>query len=293
LFANKKLRASSIEGHKTAIADGLKFVSQLDVAGDDRLKSLIKSFHRDQPVLKSMFPKWNLALVLNFLTQKPFEPLQEAALKFLTWKTAFLLLLATGGRSSEIHALEYSSLKFHEGYHFLTVEPIPEFKAKNQGISIDPNLQYYKIPALAPTLDRALPDRTLCPVRATKIYRARTEDLRKGKKARRLFISYKKGFQEDIRKNTFSSWIKQLIHFSYVNCPDSIIPLSQAHPHETRGLAASLCVKANISIGDIMSGCTWKKHTTFTDFYLKDICLIQDDLHFLGPIVAARKVIHI
>ena len=58
-------------------------------------------------------------------------------------------------------------------------------------------------------------------------------------------------------------------------------------------MAASLCVKANLKLEDIMSGCTWKKHMTFTDYYLKDLNIIQDDLHILGPIVAARRIIHI
>ena len=49
-------------------------------------------------------PKWNLSDVLNVLTKAPFEPMKDTDLKHLTLKTAFLLLLASAERCSEIHA---------------------------------------------------------------------------------------------------------------------------------------------------------------------------------------------
>jgi len=283
----------TIEGYKTAIADGLKFISDTDVSGSIHLSNLIKSYHKDRPVLRDPFPKWNLALVLNFLLEAPFEPIQEIPLKFLTWKTAFLVLLATSARSSEIHALEYSSLKFHESYKFMTIEPVPEFKAKNQGKERNPQLETFNIPALAPVLDRGLPDRKLCPVRAVKVYRSRTSDIRKGTKMRKLFISYKQGFQTDIHKNTFTGWIKALIKMAYSKCPNNIIELSNCRPHEIRALSASVAFKANLNLDDVLKSCTWKKHTTFTNHYLKDISMIQDDLYCLGPLVVARNVLQV
>jgi len=293
LFIQGKVTVGTIEGYKTAIADGLKFISDTDVSGSIHLSNLIKSYHKDRPVLRDPFPKWNLALVLNFLLEAPFEPIQEIPLKFLTWKTAFLVLLATSARSSEIHALEYSSLKFHESYKFMTIEPVPEFKAKNQGKERNPQLETFNIPALAPVLDRGLPDRKLCPVRAVKVYRSRTSDIRKGTKMRKLFISYKQGFQTDIHKNTFTGWIKALIKMAYSKCPNNIIELSNCRPHEIRALSASVAFKANLNLDDVLKSCTWKKHTTFTNHYLKDISMIQDDLYCLGPLVVARNVLQV
>jgi len=87
--------------------------------------------------------------------------------------------------------------------------------------------------------------------------------------------------------------MKQLIKYCYLNCTEDIIPLSQARPHEIRGMAASLCLTGNIKLEDIMSGCTWKKHTTFTSFYLKDMSMIKEELHSLGPVVAARQVVQV
>ena len=64
---------------------------------------LIGSLYRVILNRSRTIPKWNLSLVLHIPTQPPFEPQEKAALKHLTWKTVFLLALASGKRRSEIH----------------------------------------------------------------------------------------------------------------------------------------------------------------------------------------------
>ena len=295
LYTTKKRRPGTIDGYRAAIADHLKFVSKIDVYNGTHIKNLLKSYHKDCPRVKNPCPKWNLALVLNHLTEAPFEPLAMALPKYLTWKTAFLTLLATGSRCSEVHDLVYSGLKFDEKYRFVTVEPSEEFQAKTEReTSKKKDSKEIKIPALSPTLDRGLTeDKTLCPVRALKIYRSRTTDTRKQHDMSKLFISYRKNFDKDICKNTFSGWIRSLIEHAYKNSSNNVIALSNARPHEVRGMAASLAWKANMGLSDIMKACTWKSHTTFTSFYLKDLTMIQDDIRSLGPLVAAQHVVKI
>ena len=46
----------------------------------------------------------NLSVVLNELTQAPFEPMKDTDLKHVILKTAFLLALASGKHHREIHA---------------------------------------------------------------------------------------------------------------------------------------------------------------------------------------------
>ena len=113
-------------------------------------------------------------MVLNFLTQSPFEPLAQADLKFLTWKTVFLVTLAMAARASEVHALSFADLAFEDNYKFAVVQPVPEFIAKTSNQNV-----YVKIPALGPAVRGSPEDRLLCPVRALKIYRARTAPIRK------------------------------------------------------------------------------------------------------------------
>ena len=103
LFNDLNRCPSTIEGYRTAIADTLGNTKQ-NISTNTEIARLIASFHRDKPKNSRPIPKWNLSLVLQRLTQPPFEPQEEAGLKFLTWKTVFLLALASGKRRSEIHA---------------------------------------------------------------------------------------------------------------------------------------------------------------------------------------------
>ena len=289
LFQDKKLSPRTIEGYKSAIADFLKFHSKEDFNDNIILTKIIKSFKNERPRPQSLVPKWDLALVLNFLTQSPFEPLAQADLKFVTWKTVFLVTFAMAARSSEVHALSFADLGFEDNYKFAVVQPILEFQAKTANKN-----EFVRIPALGPSVRGSHEDRLLCPVRALKIYRARTASLRKeNPNIRRLFMSYMKGFNKDISKNTLSGWIRSLIKFTYSKCPHHIIQLSAAKPHEVRALSSSVAWKANIALKDILQAACWAHHSTFTSFYLKDVSLIKDQLHSLGPLVAAQQVIQL
>ena len=92
LFEDRKLQPSTIDGYRSAIADKLGS-STLNVSKDENLTRLLESFHRDRPKGRRGIPSWNLSLVLHQLTKAPFEPIKEASLKHLTFKTVFLLAL--------------------------------------------------------------------------------------------------------------------------------------------------------------------------------------------------------
>ena len=94
LFEDKKLQPSTIDGYRSAIADKLGDTS-VSISKDDNLTRLLESFHRDRPKGWRGIPSWNLSLVLHQLTKAPFEPLREASLKHLTFKTVFLLALGS------------------------------------------------------------------------------------------------------------------------------------------------------------------------------------------------------
>ena len=189
--------------------------------------------------------------------------------------------------------MEFASFKFQENYRFAVMKPVPEFKPKTENDRRQVP-EMVTIPALAPTLERGLKeDRSLCPIRALRIYKERTAELRNGKPIRKLFMSHRKGFEHDICKNTFAGWVRKLIKEAYKKSTTHTINLSGARPHEVRALAASMAWQSNLRLADILEACTWRKHTTFTHHYLRDISMIQDELHSLGPLVAAQSVIRL
>ena len=110
LFQDKKLQPGTIDGYRSAIADKLGN-STINVSKDENLTRLLDSFHRDRPRGRRGIPSWNLSLVLHQLTKAPFEPLKEASLKHITFKTVFLLALGSGKRRSEIHAWLHKNIR--------------------------------------------------------------------------------------------------------------------------------------------------------------------------------------
>ena len=100
-------------------------------------------------------PKWNLSVVLNELTKAPFEPMKDTDLKHLTLKTAFLLALASGKRSSEIHAGVANKVSNLGQWEKVALFPSFDFIAKNQlaregSQSVSP----VTIPAFTTVVDR-------------------------------------------------------------------------------------------------------------------------------------------
>ena len=291
LFQEKKLQPGTINGYRSAIADKLGN-STINVSKDENLTRLLDSFHRDRPKGRRGIPSWNLSLVLHQLTKAPFEPLKEASLKHLTFKTVFLLALGSGKRRSEIHAWLHKNIRHQSDWSKVSLYPSPSFLSKNQLAKEGPDsVAPVVIPALAPSLDRSLKgDRSLCPVRALRYYLDRTADLRQNKEL--VFVSFKKGFDKDISPATISSWIKQTVVLCYELSDQEALTLHQVKAHDVRAFAASKAFQSGISLDQILSACHWKSHNTFTQFYLKDVAWADSELFHLGPVVAAQPVHH-
>ncbi|XP_048033544.1 uncharacterized protein LOC125259710 isoform X2 [Megalobrama amblycephala] len=56
---------------------------------------------------------WDLGMVLDSLCHPPFEPMLASDIKWLSFKTAFLLAITTAKRVSELHALSVSGPCLH------------------------------------------------------------------------------------------------------------------------------------------------------------------------------------
>ena len=175
LFQDRKLQPSTIDGYRSAIADKLGN-SPINFSKDENLTRLLDSFHRDRPKGRRGIPSWNLSLVLHQLTKAPLEPIKEASLKHLTFKTVFLLALGSGKRRSEIHAWQNRNIRHQSDWSKVSLYPSSSFLSKSQLAKEGPDrVAPVVIPALAPTLDRSLKsDRSLCLVRTLCYHLHRT-----------------------------------------------------------------------------------------------------------------------
>ena len=291
LFQDKKLQPGTIDGYRSAIADKLGNVT-INVSKDENLTRLLDSFHRDRPKGRRGIPSWNFSLVLHQLTKAPFEPLKEASLKHLTFKTVFLMALGSAKRRSEIHAWLHKYIRHQSDWSKVSLYPSPSFLSKNQLAKEGPDsVAPVVLPALAPSLDKSLKgDRSLCPVRALRYYLDRTSDLRQNKEL--VFVSFKKGFDKDISPATISSWIKQTMILCYELSDQKALTLHQVKAHDVRAFAASKAFQSGVSLEQILSACQMKSYNTFTQFYLKDVAWADSELFHLGPVVAAQQVHH-
>ena len=280
----------TIEGYRTAIAGALKIVTDTDLGQNVLLSNLIQSFFRERPPSRETFPDWDLSFVLFSLAGDTFEPMETIDFSLLTLKTVFLTLLASGARRGEIHALAYDSKGIDKEWKKITLRPIEGFVSKTELRSKGGTaLKEIVIPALRGVGNDLPLDKKLCPVRALKYYLSRTKGMRQDKKL--FFIPIKKGKQGDIKKNTISSWVKRLLQIIYQNPDAHAARLTGRTTHRIRELASSYALRGQCDLERIMKACSWKANTTFTDFYLRDLTEIRDDMIKLGPVVVAQQIV--
>ena len=68
-------------------------------------------------------------------------------------------------------------------------------------------------------------------------------------------------------------------------CPSTV------RAREVRGLGPSLLLQRNYAVEQVLRAGTWRRHTTFTRHYLRDLAHRSDDVYRLGPVVAAQAVV--
>ena len=277
LFVREQLALSTVKGYRSAIN---ATIAQLgggvqDVSHNPHLlRDLIRGATLRAARVPRRTPSWDLVQVLASLRAAPYEPLSRASLKCLSFKTAFLLTLASGRRGSEVHALSgLSSDIAFERDGSVALNFLPEFLAKNQlPGSASPTLL---IPALTRILGPDDADRLLCPVRALKFYLDRTQPLR-SQTHRRLFISYNVEYVRDISLQTLTRWLREVIKQAYHSSDLPITP----RVHEIRAWAASLAFKHSVPLHTVLEAAFWRSETTFIHYYLRDVRRLRQDGSF-------------
>lgn len=287
LFEVKKLTPVAIKGYRSAIATTLKHFSDINYSNQPVISNVIRSLELEKPKVSSPVPKWNLPLVLGVLSKSPFESLTSCSLKFLTYKTVFLIALASGRRRSEIHALtaDEACVNFTHDESAVELHVYPGFLAKNQLPSVAHT--GITIPALPrDTDDSAI---HLCPVRALKAYLRRVSHIRKGR--HRLFISFRHNWTKEVSASTISRWIVETIKLAYnlsgeqESCPDNV------NAHEVRALSTSWAWLNHVPLDKVLRAGYWSSESSFIRFYLRNTLPHARGLFALGPLVAAQSII--
>ena len=172
LREDKGFSLSALKGYRSTI-NSVFTLKGLDLANSKELSMLFRSFAKTCAPQDPRPPAWDVALVLQSLTNQPYEPIREAEESFLAQKTLFLIALASAKRVGELHALSYCV--FHStDWKEVSFSFVPGFVAKTQDqSSFDPRFENFTVPPL-PKSSSSPNGRLLCPVRAVKRFLDRT-----------------------------------------------------------------------------------------------------------------------
>ena len=255
---------STIKGYATAISSRHAPIDGHPVSTHPSVSLWMKGLRNRKGLPRVLIPPWNLELVLQALKKWPFEPVNVASRKHLTWKAVFLVAITSARRASELHALRH-------------VQPYISFSAEN--VTLFPDVAFLpKVntpfhasrPLCLPSLSRELSDlRLLCVRRILKVYLNRTAAYR-APDAVQLFVTYGgKSPGSPVSKQRISAWLVELIEFVYKQAD---LPIPQGiKGHQTRSQAASLADLAGVSPQQICDAATWATGCTFARHYRLDM----------------------
>ena len=166
LHTDRHFAPSTIDGYRTAISNTMKSIDGRDLGHDPQLTALIVSFYQARPASRPIPVDWDLSLVLKMLMGPPFEPIRTAQLKWLTYKTVFLVAFASVRRRGELHALIVDKLAHGVGWSSATIFSDPAFLPKTHVPTRGTGLPPLVIPALSQSEDLRFDEDgpLLCPV---------------------------------------------------------------------------------------------------------------------------------
>ena len=258
---------NTINTHKAILCATLAITKGVNYSRNTLLKSFVRGLKNSMTTKTRKIPDWNFQLVLQTLKQPPFEPLNEVDNKYLLMKTLFLSAWASAARISELQALtvEDGHFQLDKNNEFINLLPDNNFVAKNQ--QIGDQQRVFRIPALKNfTTDKE--DLLLCPVRALRLYEARTREKRANLK--RLFLTVR--CNKELSIHGLSYWLRKCISLCYeLTKPEGMADISRITPHEIRAVSTTLALNKHIPMKDIMRKAYWRSEQTFTKHYLKDI----------------------
>jgi integrase len=223
----------------------------------------MKGVFLKNPPTRSLLPSWDVDVVLSFLEGEPFEPLVKASLHSLTFKTVFLVALASVRRCSELQAIGRNAPYFRVEEGLIRLRTVVGFLPKTAtpthlGRDIE--------------LPENLANKKLCVVRCLKRYIKVTNALLVQKKVdhNHLFICYgHKNHGRPVNKRTLSGWLVKVIRAAYAAAGQTLSGPVKAH--STRAQGATWAMFKGATIEEVMQAADWRQQSTFMRHYALDV----------------------
>ena len=246
LFYKKGLKPSTVSHYRSALSRPLKEYFNIDLTCNT-VHSLLKGMKVKRPPEPAPKPQWNLGKVLALL-----ESLSPSSETDSLRKTAFLLLLSTGWRISELHACvrdkDYCRISERNS---LLLRPHPSFLAKNEHKKRIETREILTLTGLDGHISQ------ICPVSAIKEYLDITKESTVGS----LFLNPKDGKAISL----------SLLRFHICSLITEADPDTRAKVHDIRKYAASLTLQQDMLVGDLIQDFNWSSPAMFYKFYFMQI----------------------
>ena len=266
----KGLAFSTIKVYAAAVSAGHAGCDGGPIFSHPLVKRFLRGARRVRPVSRVLTPRWDLPTVLRGLSRDPFEPLSQAPLDALSFKTALLLALVSAKRAGELTALSVSPscLLLNEDSSFALLRPNPAFLPKNINSSFrsrDIVLKAFHPPPHSSEAEAEL--HLLCPVRALAMYVNRSAAFRS---TQQLFVCYSDASRgRALSKQRFSRWVCEGVCLAYSR--QGLAPPLGVKAHSTRSVAASTALLKGVSVEDICAAASWSSPGPFVRFYMLDM----------------------
>ena len=240
------IKVGSIGIYRAALSSALPYIDSQPVGQHRRVTELIKGMTNIRPCQFKTAKSWNVDQVLETLIS--WGKVWELDIYQMTWKLAMLFALSSGGRCSELTALDTKSMiKLPDGIQFRLTR-----HKKNRRSSVLPGTIF--IPSYH--------IKELCPVYNMNHYLIQTHDHRnlQGPDPDYVFRAITPPHQ-GVSPSTFSRWISEVIFRSGYSRNGNI-------GHSTRSKATSKSLLfPGFTIQQIMQQAEWKSESVFQHFY--------------------------
>ena len=262
------------------------------VLQEDTIHNIIRRMSLLCPWTQEVLPRWHLSVVLEGLRKPPFAingSDRNISLELLSYKTAFLVALATGVRGSELVALSHTphNLDFKtldSGARQVSIRMVPKFIPNHQ--CPEPILKPLEFPGIAHLFPKDI-ERLLCPVGALGLYLIRYAEGAKDDSQQKLFVHFSLEIQ--LFTTHFRRWVAETLRLTYENSSESDLPKVRAH--DVRVVTASIAYYRNTPLSELSDLIGWKSPNVFVRHYLKDMAA-DTELQDL-PLVAPHMTLHL
>ena len=184
----------------------------------------VEGSFNERPPVKCLLPNWDLSIVLGCLKETPLEPLKDASLTHLTWKTCFLVAITTFRRCGDFQSLQIAEDMVKVGERGITFIPT--------GLSKQDRPNHDSSHIFVPCYQD---DKYLDPRRCVLRYIKKTKKYRQG--AVKLFLAARKPHQA-VTAQTISKWIVNLIKLVY-ELKKKSLNNKKIQGHSTRSIGPS------------------------------------------------------